>query len=144
MSGCGFWTTSLFIPPQLSPLLLVLGLCVRMNKQCLNSNPRANCICHQSECSRRSLHALWFGKVWVWVTLRNRSRVYYLHIADSCPEWHKGYMTCLEERGWGCLGFSWSSCFSRPCQRVYNRDICELAALLWEPSLWIFLLNSLS
>jgi len=24
--------------------------------------------------------------------------VYYLHVADSSPEWHKGYVTCAEER----------------------------------------------
>lgn len=133
-----FWRTLLFIPPQLSPLLLVLGFCIRRNKQRLNTNPRANCICHRSEHSHRALHALCFGKVWVWVTLRNRSRVYYLHVGDSSPEWHKGYMACPEERGWGCQGCSWSSCFSRPCHRVYDRHVCELAALPWEPSLWIF------
>lgn len=34
--------------PNFGPLLLLLGLRVRMNQQCLNSNPRANCICCQS------------------------------------------------------------------------------------------------
>lgn len=133
-----FFRTLLFIPPQLSPLLLVLGLCGRMNKQCVNINPRAGCIRHQSEHSHRSLHALCFRKVWVWVTPRNRSRVYYLHVVDSSPEWHKGYMAYLKERGWGCRGCSCSSCFSRPCHRVCDKHVCELAALPWKPSLWIF------